>query len=244
MQRPKLRDNKGKGPFELYPLGQIPDEIIYEIGKWMTYHFAIGKSDINGEDWGDIFAKAISGEHLGKPLGLADVVCEGMAWSVKSVKNGTPHTAKSIRVISGRCSPDYSYGITDPHEDVQQTGTAVLSIWNERINIAKEKFEPLRTSVLVRNFNTLEFTLFEHEAVRYITSDFEWRVNKNGNLEGYQISTGSHCFTWQPHGSQFTILSNIPSHASRFKVKRPPVFDFEHTMAQIGFDSSWVTIVK
>lgn len=33
MQRPKLRDNQGKGPFELYPLGQIPDETIYEIAN-------------------------------------------------------------------------------------------------------------------------------------------------------------------------------------------------------------------
>lgn len=243
MQRPKLRDNRGKGPFELYPLGQIPNEVIYEICKWMTYHFAIGKSDINGEDWGDIFAKAVSGEHLGKPLGLADVIYEGMAWSVKSVKIANPHTVQNIRVISGRCSPDYSYGITDPHEDVQSTGTAVLSIWNERINIAKEKFEPLRTSILVRNFNTLEFTLFEHETARHITSDYEWRINKNGNIEGYHISTGTHKFTWQPHGSQFTILCNVPQYACKFKVKRPPVIDFEEAMATIGFDSSWVTIL-
>lgn len=243
MRRPKLRDNKGKGPFELYPLGQIPNEIIYEIGKWMTYHFAIGKSDISGEDWGDIFAKAIGGEHLGKPLGLADVVYEGMAWSVKSVKLANPHTVNNIRVISGRCSPDYSYGITNPHEDVQQTGTAVLSIWNERINVAKEKFEPLRTSILVRNFNTLEFLLFEHETTRYITSDYNWCVNKNGNIEGYHIATGTHKFTWQPHGSQFTILCDVPQYACKFKIKRPPVFDFENTMTQIGYDPSWVTIL-
>ena len=84
MQRPRLRDNQGKGPFELYPLGQIPDDVIYNIAKWMTYHFAVGKSDITGDDWGDIFAKAIGGGHLDKPLGLADVIYEGMAWSTKS----------------------------------------------------------------------------------------------------------------------------------------------------------------
>lgn len=243
MQRPKLRDNKGKEAFELYPLGHIPNEIIYEIGKWMTYNFAIGKSDINGEDWGDIFAKSVGGEHLGRPLGLADVIYEGMAWSVKSVKQANPHTVNNIRVISGRCSPDYSYGITDPHKDVQQTGAAVLSIWNERINIAKEKFEPLRMNVLVRNFNSLTFLLFEHETARYITSDYEWQVNRNGNIEGYHIATGAHEFTWQPHGSQFTILYNVPPHACKFKVKRPPIFDFENTMAHIGFDESWVTIL-
>jgi len=243
MQRPKLRDNRGKGPFELYPLGQMTDEIIYNIAKWMTYHFSTGKSDIDGEDWGDIFAKAIGGEHLGKPYGLADVIYENMAWSVKSVKATKPLIQKKIRLISGRCSPDYSYGISDPHEDVQRTGDAVLNIWNERINIAKDKFEPLRTSILVRNFNTLEFALFEHETLRYIVSDYTWRVNKNGNLEGLDVATNTHQFTWQPHGSQFTILSDIPLSAKRFKVKRPPVLDFEETISQIGFDESWVTIL-
>lgn len=243
MQRPKLRDNKGKKSFELYPLGQISDEIIYEIAKWMTYYFSVGKSDINGEDWGDIFAKAITGDHLGKPLGLADVVYEGMAWSVKSVKTAYPHSIQKIRVISGRCSPDYSYGITDPHEDVERTGTAVLSIWNERINIAKETYEPLRTNILIRNFNTLQFSIFEHETVRYNTKDYTWKVNKNGNIEGYDILTNTHKFTWQPHGSQFTILYDVPKSLQKFTIKRPPVLDFEETMSQIGFDSSWVTIL-
>jgi hypothetical protein len=243
MQRPKLRDNQGKEPFELYPLGQIPDSVIVEIAKWMAYSFAVGKSDIDGEDWGDIFAKSIGGEHLGKPIGLADVVYEGMAWSVKSIKAGSPHTQKNIRVISGRCSPDYSYGITDPHTDPQQTGTAVLSIWNERINIAKEKFEPLRTSTLIRDFNTLEFSLFEHETERYITSEYEWRVNKNGNIEGISAADGTHHFTWQPHGSQFTILSEVPPSVRKFRIKRPPVLDFNETLSRIGFDPSWVTIL-
>ncbi len=203
----------------------------------------MGNSDISGQDWGDIFAKGICGEHFGKPLGLADVVFEGMAWSVKSVKATNPHAARSIRVISGRCSPDYSYGITDPHQDIPQTGTAVLGIYNERINIAKEKFEPLRTSVLVRNFNSMEFLIFEHDTARYNTQNYEWRAKKNGNLEAFDLATGVHMFTWQPHGSQFTILYKIPSSAQRFKIKRPPILDFNETMAHIGFEQSWVTIL-
>jgi hypothetical protein len=243
MQRPKLRDNKGKGPYELYPLGQIPNDVIYSIGKWMAYYFAVGKSDIDGEDWGDIFAKAINGGHLNRPIGLADVVYEGMAWSVKSVKQDNPLTVPHIRVISGRCSPDHSYGITDPHEDVQKTGEAVLGIWNERINIAKEQYEPLRTSVLVRNFNTFEFLLFENEAERFVVRNYVWRENRNGNLEGIDALSNKHVFTWQPHGSQFTILYDIPASAKKFKIKRPAVFDFEKTMESIGFDQSWVTIL-
>lgn len=243
MQRPKLRDNIGKKPFELYPLGQIPIESIIEIAKWMTYNFSFGKSDIDGEDWGDIFSKSIGGEHLSKPVGLADVVYEGMAWSVKSVKTSNPHNSKRVRVISGRCSPDYSYGITDPHEDIARTGTAVLSIWNERINLAKDQYEPLRTAVLIRNFAQMEFLIFEVETLRYNTKDYYWKINNNSNLEGYELGSNKHMFTWQPHGSQFTILYEVPVSAQKFVVKRPPVLDFEEVIAKIGFDPSWVTLL-
>jgi hypothetical protein len=243
LQRPKLRDNKEKKLYELYPLGQISDEVVYSIGKWMTYYFAVGKSDIDGEDWGDIFAKAINGGHLNSPLGIADVIYEGMAWSVKSVKLENPLTAKHIRLISGRCSPDYSYNISNPHEDIQKTGAAVLGIWNERINIAKEKYEPLRTSILVRNFNSLEFLLFENETERFITKNYIWKENKNGNLEGFDILSNKHAFTWQPHGSQFTILYDIPVSAKKFRIKRPAVLDFEKTMESIGFEQNWVAIL-
>lgn len=244
MQRPKLRDSgKTSKSYELYPLGNVPDNVICNIGKWMVYNFAVGKSDISGEDWGDIFAKAIEGTHLNSPIGLADVILDGMAWSVKSVKQNKPHTADSARIISGRCSPDYSYGITNPHEDVDKTGRAVLNIWNERINIAKEKYEPLRSSLLIRNPNSLEFTLFEHELYRINTNDYQWGLNKNGNLEGKNKETGIHEFTWQPHGSQLTIIYSIPKSAKRFSIKRPPVLDFCDTMNQIGFDESWITVL-
>lgn len=90
----------------------------------------------------------------------------------------------------------------------------------------------------------LEFTLFEHDTVRYITSEYIWRKNKHGNMEGISIATSKHCFTWQPHGAQFTILYDIPAYACRFKVKRPAILDFDKTMLQIGFDESWVDFVK
>lgn len=244
MQKPRLRDNKNNNIYELYPLGQIPKDIICNIAKWIVYYFSIGKSDISGEDWGDIFAKAIEADHLNSPIGLADVILDGMAWSVKSVKNNNPHLCNKARVISGRCSPDYSYGITDPHKNIEETGRAVIGIWNERINIAKDKFEPLRSSLLIRNPNTLEFTLFEHELFRYNTNNYYWEINSNGNLEGFNKETNEHCFTWQPHGSQFTIIYKIPRSSIKFKIKRPPIIDFDKTLDQIGFNNSWVTIVE
>lgn len=216
--------------------------MIYEISKWVVYNFAVGKSDISGEDWGDIFAKAVDGEHLSSPVGLADVVLEGQAWSVKSVKHSKPHDCKKVRVISGRNSPDYSYGIQNPHDDPQRTGTAVLGIWNERVNIALDKFDSLRTVIFIREANSLKFTLFELETHRFPTNEYVWRVNKNGNLEGFDKTTDEHRFTWQPHGSQFTIVYNVPASSLRFKVRRPHVLDFDKTMEQIGFNDSWITI--
>jgi len=223
-------------------LGEFPESVIYEICRWLIYNFAFGKSKISGEDWGDIFAKSIDGDHLSSPLGLADVVVEGQAWSVKSVQHKNPHSCKKIRVISGRNSPDYSYGIENPHDDPQKTGSAVLGIWNERVNIARDKFDSLRTAILIRNINSLEFTLFETDVHRFASNEYEWRLNRSKNLVGYDRSSNFHKFTWQFHGSQFTIKHQVPVSAVRFQIKRPPVFDLKETMSRIGFDKSWVII--
>ena len=242
MNRPKLRDNRGRDPFELYPLGQIPHDFIFKLAKVFTYKYLTGSTNLSGSDWGDAFALGIGGKHLDSPLGLADVIYKTQCWSTKTIHADRPHSQQKARVISGRCSPDYSYGITDPHADIQRTGTAVLSIFNERMNIAKDEYESLRTIVLMRNFASFEFALFEHDVYRYVTNDYTWRKNKNGNLEGFDVSN-KHCFTWQPHGSQFTVLYDVPPSILKFSVQQPQVLDFEDTLKQVGFNDSWVTIL-
>ena len=100
---------------------------------------------------------------------------------MKTVKNSNPHrTEATVRLISGRCSPDYSYGITDPHEDIEKTGRAVLNIWNERVNIAQDYYNPLRTSVLVRSNDLLSYTLFEEENHRYVAETLR-QIHYNDN---------------------------------------------------------------
>jgi len=145
-------------------------------------------------------------------------------------------------VISGRNSPGYSYSIDNVLQDIQLTGTAVLNIWNERVNIALDKFDSLRTVILIREVNNLEFTLFEIETHKFPTNEYDWRLNKNSNLEGIDKTKKFHIFTWQPHGSQFTIRYTVPSSSIRFQIKRPQMLDFDNTLEQIGFDESWVTI--
>lgn len=244
MKHPKLRDGKRLSINEPYPINQIPDEIVTKIGGYLIHLLYIGRKDISGSDWGDAFADAIDGTHLDSPIGIADVVLRKMAWSMKTVKNADPFNATTVRLISGRCSPDYSYGITDPHKDIQKTGTAVLGIWNERINIAQDNYNPLRTSVLIRSNDLLSYCIYEEENHRYATNEYKWEVNKNGNLIGKSLETGRTCFTWQPHGSQFTIHSHVPEHAAKFKIRRPPVLSKEDILKAINFDSSWVDIIK
>ena len=244
MQRPKLRDSSKLHNLEPYPLNELPDDLIVKIGSYLVYLLYIGRKDITGTDWGDAFSDAIGGKHLDSPVGIADVVFEKMAWSMKTVKNPTPFNCKNIRLISGRCSPDYSYGITDPHDDIQKTGRAVLGIWNERVNIAQDNYSTVRTSVLVRSNDLLSYCLFEEENHRYRTNDYYWEVNANGNLIGKSLETNEVCFTWQPHGSQFTIHTKVPENAVRFEIQQPPLLTKENILDTIHFDKSWVRIIQ
>lgn len=246
MDKPKLRDARNRKSSEPFGLNLVPDDVVRAIGEYLVYLISTGRTDISGDDWGDALATAIDGTHLSSPLGIADVVLDEMAWSTKTVKfmaaTGV-FNAKNISLISGRCSPDYSYGITDPHADIQKTGAAVLSIWNERVNIAQDNYSSVRASVLVRSPNLLSYVLFEEESHRFRTTDYEWRINKNGNLKGFLRGTEKQLFTWQPHGSQFTIHTEVPHSAKKFTIKSPPMISKSEILSAIGFDPSWVTIL-
>lgn len=240
---PRLRDGHRIPYGERYPLNELPEHLIKRIGAYLVYLLYIGRKDISGSDWGDAFADAINGKHFDSPVGIADVGINGMAYSMKTVKQQNPFSCERVRLISGRCSPDYSYGISDPHEDIQKTGRAVLEIWNERVNIAHEEFNPIRTSILVRSNDLLSYVLYEEDTNRYRVSDYKWEVNSNGNLVGVNKDTLEQCFTWQPHGAQFTIHSRVPEDAIKFTIRKPPVITKESVLKGICFDDSWVNII-
>ena len=242
--RPKLRD-KQRSHNAPYPIGEIPDSVMYAVGKQLVHRHAIGMADITGDDFAGIFAAAIDGEHRDKPLGIADVIWNSCAWSVKTVKHKTPFRAQVIRLISGRNSPVFSAGISDPLEDVKATGRAVLEIWNERVAIAGDQFDDLRMIVLVRNPDRKEYALFDTNIVRYTPIDYAWTLNSRGNLEGLNRTTGKHVFTWQPHGSQFTIIKQIPSSALMFRVvKSPPILEVHQVMNLIEYKDDWIQKVN
>lgn len=241
-QRPRTRGSL-PSRHSPYPLGEFPAAVIRSIGQQVTHRIAIGSADITGDDFGTIFAEAIDGEHRSSPLGLADVVRNGCAWSVKTVKHNAPFVAKIVRLVSGRNSPIYSVGIENPMDDVQRTGNAVLSVWNERVDQSLDEHDELRVAVLVRNVQTRQFLIFEHDVVRFIPSDYEWSVNRRGNFEGRDRATGFHNFTWQPHGSQFTIRRQVPGSAARFSINRNiQTITMSAVLTAIGFNDSWIEI--
>lgn len=85
----------------------------------------------------------------------------------------------------------------------------------------------------------LEFTIFEQPLVPFAVNECAWEVNENGNLEGWQ--NGTHLFTWQPHGSQFTTLLPIPSSATRFRIIRKiPQIQAKRVLQAIGFEDNWI----
>ena len=213
------------------------------IAKQIVHRLAVGMGDIAGDDFGTIFANAVGGIHRAKPLGLSDVEWNGCAWSVKTVKDKQPFTKRSVRLISGRNSPDYSLGIENPHDDPEATGRAVLDVWNTRLNQGMNEHQDLRIAVLVRNIDVRQFVLFEDEAQRFSPDNYEWRFNARNNLEGYDKVTHAHQFTWQPHGSQFTILRDVPGSARQFSIgPNIPTLDLEAVLEWAQYSDDWVEI--
>ncbi|MDY0143878.1 MAG: hypothetical protein RBR97_18500 [Bacteroidales bacterium] len=241
---PKLRTvNKSVSAF---PLNQFPKEFPFLLGKELIYLLASkGKPELEGSEWENIFANCIGADWKPSNVGLDDVVLGNTAWGAKTVKSSNPSTQKKVRLISGRNSPVYSYGETiDTSSDPNTIGKLVLDIWNERVSAIREKFKHLRTVVLIKSNDLQEVVVFEFETIRYDNELYSWSWNKNNNLEGIDLKTGEHRFTWQPHGSQFTIIEEVPSHSIVIKIKQPETLNKEQVLKALGFDNSWITVYQ
>ena len=121
-------------------------------------------------------------------------------------------------------------------------GSEVISIWNTRVEEIRSRFPHMRTVVLVKSDDLLTLRVFEVETKRYDAETYDWIWNKRGNLEGYKNQV--HCFTWQPHGSQFTIVEPIPTNHIDFQLMRPQKLDMNQVLKAAGFDNSWITVLN
>jgi hypothetical protein len=241
---PRLRTvNKSLAAF---PLNEFPKDFPFLVGKELIYLLAsTGKPELEGAQWECIFASCISADWKPSNVGLDDVVLGNTAWGAKTVKSSNPSTQKKVRLISGRNSPNYSFGErSDQNVDPISTGRMVLEIWNERVSAIREKFKQLRTVVLIKSKDLTEVVIFEYETIRYDYELYTWIWNKNGNLEGIHKQTGEHSFTWQPHGSQFTIIEVVPEKRLIINIKQPEQLDKEQILNALGFDKSWIKVTQ
>lgn len=242
MSGPKLRTAGVKEP---YPLGEFPKGFVHTVAGELSAAVALGRIDIEGKDWEQIFAKAINAEWHPSVVGLDDILVPALsaAWGAKTIKNDHPFTARNIRLISGRNSPAYSYDITDVRAlDPAELGEKVVEIWNERVAALYQKYKTLRTVVLVKGPELRQISVFEKQTVRYNAGEFQWRWNKNGNLVA-KTAAGDSAFTWQPHGSQFTIHETIPDYALNIEIDPPKGIATEKILETIGFDESCYRVV-
>ncbi len=225
-----------------YPLGKFPPNFGIEIGKRIIYILATKSSAaLEGPEWEEIFAHSIGATWKPSNIGLDDIVMGNCAWGAKTVQNSKPWTCKRVRLISGRNSPVFSYGETISTEHPpDRVGDQVVNIWNARVESIRSKFPHVRTVVLIKGPGLLTLSVFEFETVRYNPSLYEWRWNENGNLEGWR--DGKKKFTWQPHGSQFTIIEEVPDSRLKIRVRDPGKVPQDNLLEAIGFDDSWIEV--
>ena len=102
----------------------------------------------------------------------------------------------------------------------------------------------MRTVVLVKANDLSEVCVFEFETIRFDHELYKWEWNKNNNLIGMDRKTNEHRFTWQPHGSQFTIIEEVPEKNLIIRIKQPEQLNKEKVLLALGFDKSWITVIK
>lgn len=246
MPEPRLRtvNRVTPPPFEK---NKFPARFLERLGAEIAYMEATKDTmSIEGSEFEQIFANCIGANWVPSNVGLDDVQLDSCCWSAKTVYGGNNlGTQKQVRLISGRNSPVYSYGEEEitPVADPDHIGGLVLGIWNDRISAIREQFKYTRTVVLVKSKDFSDFLIFETDAIRYDPELFYFKWNDRGNLEGYTRAGNQHRFTWQPHGSQFTIIEEIPEDRLHFQVRKPDKLNKEVVLQGIGYTKDWVMII-
>lgn len=245
MAGPKLRTvNKAKAPFET---NSFPNTLIDTLAQNIVYMMATKQSmSLEGNEWEQIFAECIGAEWKPSNVGLDDVVLDNCCWGAKTVfGQGNIEVQDKVRLICGRNAVTYSFGVDNYSEiNPDELGKMVLDIWNERVSAVRQVYKFVRTVVLVKSKDYKDYLVFEFDTVRYDPEIYRFEWNARGNLEGYEKESGQHRFTWQPSGSQFTIIEKIPKKRLHISVRSPEKIDKNIILDAVKFDKSWYEIVS
>lgn len=246
MSGPRLRTvNKAVAPFDN---NKFPAKFVDTLARDIVYMMATKQHmSLEGNEWEQIFANCVGAEWKPSNVGLDDVVLDNCCWGAKTVFASSNNIANQqcVRLIAGRNSPAYSYGVDKiTSEDPNEIGKMVLEIWNERVSAVRQIYKFVRTVVLVKAKDYSEYLVFELDTVRYDPELYFFVWNRNNNLEGYEKGSEKHKFTWQPSGSQFTIIEDIPEEKWHIRIKRPELVDKETILKAVDFDESWYDVVR
>ena len=244
--RPRVRTVERYEP--PYRMNRFPSDFVSKLAREIAVILAVEDTPaLEGPRWEEIFARCIDGEWKPTAVGLDDVRLEQCAWSCKTVKNNNPSNASSARLISGRNSPDYSYSVSDIRAaEPAEVGRMILGIWNERVSSVRARYRHLRTVVLLKKPDFMEFAVYEFDTLMYESERYVWTWNRNRNLEGHDRESGEHRFTWQPHGPQFTIIEPVPADRTAFAFRRRPEAEQEHrerVLEAMGFGPDWFEVL-
>lgn len=245
MAEPRLRTvNKATAPF---PVNQFPNSFVDILAQNLVYMMATKQNmSLEGNEWEQIFAECIGADWKPSNVGLDDIVLDNCCWGAKTVFGQTDieHQEK-VRLICGRNAITYSFGVDNYSKvDTDELGRMVLQIWNERVSAVRQIFKFVRTVVLVKSKDYRDYLIFEFDTVRYDPELYFFKWNKRGNLEGFEKESGQHRFTWQPGGSQFTIIERVPQERLHISVKPPDQIDKATILKAVGFDKSWCEIIS
>ena len=247
---PKLR--QASKSQQLYKINEFPKGFAHTVAKEIflikaTSLFSSDKVDVQGDVWEQIFANAIGANRDSAiALGLDDIqdAETSTAWGAKTVKWGKRSDISpailsgnaKVNLISGRNSPEYSFNRSvDPsRDDPSEIAEFVLAIWNQRVSEVRTKFKNIRTVVMVKCASLKRVIIFEKETEFFQFQDYTWAWNSNKNLIGSFDDVIK--FTWQPHGSQFTVKNVIiPQEAIIIDIAEPSEFPREELLALSGW---------
>ncbi len=206
-----------------------------ELGKDLTFLLATrGKLELDNEEWARMLERAARTESSNRAV-LRRARCFRV-WH--------PFETRHVSLTNTlKLSAEFHELLRNGESDSNKFGAMILDAWNKSLSVARG-FDEERFSVLFAGMNSSCAAFFEIPIISYEPSEYDWDWNEDDGLDGYVKGTCCQRFTWQPHGSQFTITTVIPDNRLKLRIRQPPRLDREEVLTQLRFDPSWVEIVK
>jgi hypothetical protein len=211
------------------------DSLAQELGKGLTFLLATrGRLELDNEEWARMLELAMRTESPGRAI-LRRARCFRV-WHTFEIHHvglaNTLHLPVDYDKAGGEC-------VADPN----RLGAMILEAWNKSLTIVCG-FDEERFSVLFAGKDSSSAVFFEVPIIPFEPSEYDWDWNEDDGLDGYVKGTGVQRFSWQPHGSQFTVISRVPDNRLKLRIRRPQLLDRDSVLKQLKFDPSWVEIVK